>query len=75
MLFWTGLYMSPSAYEKEILLHLNKAHNFYEPSFIIFHETGKYYIDSDFNMQPGNKNLNDFGNLNQFEHLILKCTC
>ena len=29
----------------------------------------------DFNMQPGNKNLKDFRDLNQLEHLILKPTC
>ena len=29
----------------------------------------------DFNMQPENKNLKDFRDLNQLEHLILKRTC
>ena len=64
-----GLYKSPSVSEKEFLLHLNKAHNFFSTKY------ENITLIGDFNMQPGNKNLKDFCDLNQLEHLILKPTC
>ena len=64
-----GLYKPPSVSEKEFLLHLNKAHNFFSTKY------ENITLIGDFNMQPGNKNLKDFRDLNQLEHLILKPTC
>ena len=64
-----GLYKPPSVSEKEFLLHLNKAHNFFSTKY------ENITLIGDFNMQPGNKNLKDFCDLNQLEHLILKPTC
>ena len=64
-----GLYKPPSVSEKEFLLHLNKAHNFFSTKY------ENITLIGDFNMQPGNKNLKDFCDLNQLEHLILKATC
>ena len=57
------LYKPPPVSEKEFLLHLNKADNLstkYENITLI----------GDFKMQPGNKNLKDFCDLNQLEHVI-----
>ena len=65
----TGLYKPPSVSEKELLLHLNKTHNFFSTKY------ENITLIGDFNMQPGNKNLKDFCDLNQLEHLILKPTC
>ena len=64
-----GLYKPPSVSEKEFLLHLNKTHNFFSTKY------ENITLIGDFNMQPGNKNLKDFCDLNQLEHLILKPTC
>ena len=63
------LYKPPSVSEKEFLLLLNKAHNFFSTKY------ENITLIGDFNMQPGNKNLKDFCDLNQLEHLILKPTC
>ena len=65
----TGLYKPPSVSEKELLLHLNKTHNFFSTKY------ENITLIGDFNMQPGNKNLKDFCDLNQLQHLILKPTC
>ena len=67
LLIW--LYKPPSASEKEFLLHLNKAHNFLSMKY------ENITLIGDFNMQPRNKNLKEFCDLNQLEHLILKPTC
>ena len=64
-----GLYKPPSVSEKEFLLHLNKIHNFFSTKY------ENITLIGDFNMQPGNKNLKDFCDLNQLQHLILKPTC
>ena len=64
-----GLYKPPSVSEKEFLLHLNKAHNFFSTKY------ENITLIGDFNMQPGNKNLKDICDLNQLGHLILKPTC
>ena len=64
-----GLYKPPSVSKNEFLLRLNKAHNFFSTKF------ENISLIGDFNMQPGNKNLKDFCDLNQLEHLILKPTC
>ena len=69
MFLLIGLYKPPSVSEKEFLLHLNKAHNFFSTKY------ENITLIGDFNMQPGNKNLKDFCDLNQLEHLILKPTC
>ena len=63
------LYKTPSVCEKEFLLRLDKAHNFFSTKY------ENITLIGDFNMQPGNKNLRDFCDLNQLEHLILKPTC
>ena len=63
-----GLYKPPSVPEKEFLLHLNKAHNFLSTKY------ENITLIGNFNMQPGNKNLKDFCDLSQLEHLILKPT-
>ena len=63
------LYNSSSVCEKEFLLHLNKAHNFFSTKY------ENITLIGDFNMQPENKNLKVFRDLNQLEHLILKPTC
>ena len=60
-----GLYKLPSVYEKD----LNKAHNFFSTKY------ENITLIGDFNMQPENKNLKDFRDLIQLEHLILKPTC
>ena len=62
------LYKPPSVSEKEFLLLLNKAHNFFSTKY------ENITLIGDFNMQPGNKNLKDFCDLNQHEHLILNLT-
>ena len=64
-----GLYKAPSVCEKEFLLHLNKAHNFFSTK----HKNITLIVG--FNMQPENKNVKDFCDLNQLEHLILKPIC
>ena len=63
-----GFHKPPSVCEKEFLLHLNKAHNFSSTKYENFALIG------DFNMRPEIKNLKDFCDLNQLEHLILKPT-
>ena len=42
--------------------HLDQAHNFFSTKY------EKITLIGDFNMQPGNKNLGDFCDLNQLEH-------
>ena len=54
-----GLYKRPSVSEKEFLLHLNKVHNFFST------KCENITLIGDFSMQPGNKNLRDFCDLNQ----------
>ena len=63
-----GFYKPPSVCKKEFLLHLNKIHDFFSMKY-------ENITLIDFNMQSGNKNLKDFCDLNQHEHLILKLTC
>ena len=46
-----GFYKPPSVCEKEFLLHLNKAHNFFSTKY------ENITLIDDFNMQPENKNL------------------
>ena len=58
------LYKPPPVSEKEFLLHLNKAHNFLSTKY------ENITLIGDFKMQPGNKNLKDFCDLNQLEHVI-----
>ena len=64
-----GLNKPPSVSEKEFLFHPNKAHKFFSTKY------ENVTLIGDFNMQPENKNLKDFYDLNQHEHLILKPTC
>ena len=64
-----GLYKLPLVSEKEFLLHLSKAHNFFSTIY------ENITLIGDLNMQPTNKNLKDFCDLNQLDHLILKPTC
>ena len=63
-----GFYKPPSVCKKEFLLHLNKVHDFFSMKY-------ENITLIDFNMQSGNKNLKDFCDLNQHEHLLLKLTC
>ena len=64
-----GRYKPPSVSEKEILLHLNKAHNFFSTKY------ENITLIREFQMQAGNKNPKDFCDLNQLEHFISKPTC
>ena len=63
------LYKPPSISEKEFVLHLNNAHNFLSTKY------ENITLIGDFNVQIGNKNLKNFCELNQLEHLILNPTC
>ena len=49
-----GLYKPPSVCKKEVLLHLNKAHNFFSTKY------SNITLIGDFNMQPENEDLKDF---------------
>ena len=53
-----GLCKPPSVAEKEFLFHLNKAHNFFSIKY------KNITLIGDSNIQPGNKNLKDFCDLN-----------
>ena len=55
--------------KKSFLLHLEKARNFFSAKY------ENITLIGDFNMQPENKTLKDFCDLNQLEHVILKLTC
>ena len=65
-----GLYKPPFFNEKNFLFYLNRAYNFFYPTY------KNIILIDDFNLIPKNKKVSDFGEeVNKFEHLILKPNC
>ena len=64
-----GLYEHLFFKEKQFLLHLNNAYNFFCTIY------KNITLIGNFNMIPENKKLSDFCEMNNFKHLIKKLTC